>query len=213
LPGRYSLSLDLYQKVCLVVGGGTVAERKVESLLECGAFVRVISPEITSGLETLAREGQIDLKIRQFSPTDLEGVFLVIGSTNQETVNRQVAEEGAARNLLVNIVDDPGKGNFFVPSIVKRGSLTIAISTEGKSPLLARIIREELETVYGPQYGEYLDLVGDLRQAVIRNVKDPEKKRKILESFAGDVILSLLKEGRIDEVKERLLNAYCGCGS
>lgn len=213
MPGRYSLSLDLYQKVCLVVGGGTVAERKVESLLECGAFVRVISPEITSGLETLAREGQIDLEIRQFSPTDLEGVFLVIGSTNQETVNRQVAEEGAARNLLVNIVDDPGKGNFFVPSIVKRGSLTIAISTEGKSPLLARIIREELETVYGPQYGEYLDLVGDLRQAVIRNVKDPEKKRKILESFAGDVILSLLKEGRIDEVKERLLNAYCGCGS
>ena len=175
--------------------------------------MRVISPEITSGLETLAREGQIDLEIRQFSPTDLEGVFLVIGSTNQETVNRQVAEEGAARNLLVNIVDDPGKGNFFVPSIVKRGSLTIAISTEGKSPLLARIIREELETVYGPQYGEYLDLVGDLRQAVIRNVKDPEKKRKILESFAGDVILSLLKEGRIDEVKERLLNAYCGCGS
>lgn len=212
MPGRYPISLDLSQKICLVVGGGPVAERKVKSLLECGALVRVVSPEITPGLENLADEGRIDCRRRQFRPPDLEGVFLVIGSTNQEIVNRQVAEEGTARNLLVNIVDDPRKGNFFVPSIVKRGSLTIAVSTDGKSPMLARKIREELEVIYGPQYQEYLDLVGKLREDVIRNVQDPEKKREILESFAADGVLGLLKEGRIGEVKEMLLNAYCGCG-
>jgi precorrin-2 dehydrogenase/sirohydrochlorin ferrochelatase len=173
--------------------------------------VRVVSPEITPGIEKLAAEGRIDCQRRQFRPSDLEGVFLVIGSTNQETVNRQVAEEGAARNLLVNIVDDPRKGNFFVPSITRRGSLTIAVSTDGKSPMLARKIREELEVIFGPQYQEYLDLVGKLREDVIRNVQDPEKKREILESFADDKVLGLLKEGRLAEVKERLLNAYCGC--
>lgn len=210
LPKRYLISLDLSDKECLVVGGGSVAERKVRSLLECGARVRLVSPEISPGLESLAGEGRISCRNGYYQASDLEGVFLVIGATDREEVNRQVADDCAARNLVVNIVDDPGKGNFYVPAVVRRGSLTIAVSTDGKSPLLARRLREELEETYGAQYEEFLEMLGGLREDVIKSVPDDEKKREILESLVDDVVLGLLKEGRMDQVKERVLGAYRG---
>ena len=213
MPDRYMISLDLSGKECLVVGGGQVAERKVRSLLECGARVRVVSPEISGGLKSLAEEGGISYRRGYYRAADLEGIFLVIGSTDREEVNRQVAEDCASRGLLVNIVDDPTKGNFFVPAVVRRGALTIAVSTGGKSPLLARRIREELEKTYGPHYEEFLDILGELREDVIRKVGDGGKKRDILESLVDDLVLSLLKEGRMDMVKERIISAYSGSGS
>lgn len=213
MPRRYSISLDLNNKGCLVVGGGKVAERKVRSLLECGARVRVVSPEITPGLASLAGEGKILFREGRYRTSDLEGIFLVIGSTDQEAVNRQVADDCAARNLVVNIVDDPLKGNFFVPAVVRRGALTIAVSTGGKSPMLARKIREELESVYGPQYEEFLDMLGSLREDILQHYSDHDQKREIFESLVDDHVLSLLKEGRMDRVKERILSAYRRSGS
>lgn len=213
MSGRYLVSLDLSNKRCLIVGGGNVAERKALSLLECDACVYVVSPEITPLLQSLAEEGRIIYRRGCYRSSDLEGVFLVIGSTGREEVNKQVAEDCLARNLIVNIVDDPAKGNFFVPATVRRGSLAIAVSTGGKSPLLARKIREELENVYGPQYGDFLDMLGDLRQKIIQNISDPGKKKEILESLVDDRVLSLLKEGRMDLVKEMLLSAYRGSWS
>lgn len=196
-----------------MVGGGQVAERKVRSLLECGARVRVVSPEISPGLKLMAEKGKIVYRHGYYRTSDLEGIFLAIGSTDQETVNQQVADDCSARNLIVNIVDDPMKGNFFVPAVVRRGSLTIAVSTDGKSPMLARKLREELEKTYGPQYEEFLDMLGDLREDVIRNVLDQDKKREILENLVDDMVLSFLKEGRMDMVKERVLSAYRGSRS
>lgn len=213
MPERYPISLDLTGKDCLVVGGGKVAERKVLSLLECGARVKVVSPEISPGLKALVENGKITYRHGHYRASDLEGVFLVIGSTDREEVNRQISDDCSARNLLVNIVDDPAKGNFFVPSVLRRGSLTIAISTGGKSPMLARKIREELENTYGPQYGEFLDMLGELRLELIRNVSDSKKKKDIMESLVDSEILRLLREGRMDEVKERLLGAYRSSGS
>lgn len=209
---RYTISLDLFQKDCLVVGGGQVAERKVRSLLECGARVKVISPEITPGLGKLAAEGLILYREGFYQDIDLTGVFLVIGATDSEEVNRRVADDCAARNLVVNIVDDPGKGNFFVPAVVRRGALTIAVSTEGKSPMLARKIREELERAYGPQFSEFLELLGQLRERVINNETSEQKKRNLLEELVSEEILDLLKEGRLELVKERLHSAYRGSG-
>jgi precorrin-2 dehydrogenase/sirohydrochlorin ferrochelatase len=116
------------------------------------------------------------------------------------------------RNLVVNIVDDPGKGNFFVPAVVRRGALTIAVSTEGKSPMLARKIREELERAYGPQFSEFLELLGQLRERVINNETSEQKKRNLLEELVSEEILDLLKEGRLELVKERLHSAYRGSG-
>lgn len=209
---RYTISLDLFQKDCLVVGGGQVAERKVRSLLECGARVKVISPEITPGLGKLAAEGLILYREGFYQDSDLTGVFLVIGATDSEEVNRRVADDCAARNLVVNIVDDPGKGNFFVPAVVRRGALTIAVSTEGKSPMLARKIREELERAYGPQFSEFLELLGQLRERVVNNETSEQKKRNLLEELVSEEILDLLKEGRLELVKERLHSAYRGSG-
>lgn len=205
---RYFVSLNLTGKTCLVVGGGQVAERKVHTLLECGARVVVVSPSITPGLAKLAGEDKLVYRQGYYMDSDLDGVFLVIGAANREEVNRQVADDGAVRNLIVNIVDDQSKGNFFVPAVVRRGGLTIAVSTDGKSPMLARKIREDLEKTYGAVFGEFLELLGDLRQEVIRNVADQDLKRGILENLVDDEIISLLKEGCLERVKERMHSAY-----
>jgi len=213
MSGRYLVSLDLNNKRCLIVGGGSVAERKAHTLLECGACVCLVSPDVTPLLESMVQEGKIIYRKGCYSSSDLAGVFLVIGASGREDVNRQVAGDCLARNLIVNIVDDPAKGNFFVPATFRRGSLEIAVSTGGKSPLLARKIREELERTYGAQYGEFLDMLGGFRKDIIQNVADPEKKKRILESLVDERILGLLKEGRMDLVKEMLLSAYRGSGS
>lgn len=207
---RYFISVDLTGKTCLVVGGGQVAERKVHSLIECGARVVVVSPSITPGLKKLLENDKLVYRKGYYSVSDLEGVFLVIGAANREEVNRQVADDCEARNLIVNIVDDQTKGNFFVPAVVRRGDLAIAVSTEGKSPMLARKIREDLEKTYGASFGEFLELLGNLRQEVIQNVTSQELKKKILENMVDSEILSLLKEGYLDKAKERLHNAYRG---
>lgn len=208
MTARYFISLDLAGKKCLVVGGGQVAERKVRSLLQCGARVNVVSPEISPGLEEILEKGQIAYRHGLYEASDLDGVFLVIGSTDREEVNRQVASDCAARGIIVNIVDDPGKSSFFVPALVRRGSLTIAVSTDGKSPLLARKIREELEEVYGPQYGEFLDMLGETREEIISSISNSSGRKDILENMVDDTVLKLVREGRMDLVKERILNAY-----
>lgn len=207
---RYFISLNLTGKTCLVVGGGQVAERKVHSLIECSARVVVVSPSITPGLVKLAMEGKLVYRRGYYCNADLDGVFLVIGATNREEVNQQIADDCAERNLIVNIVDDQTKGNFFVPAVVRRGDLSIAVSTDGKSPMLARKIREDLEKTYGSSFGEFLDLLGDLRQDVIRNVTCQDLKREMLENMVDDEIISLLKEGCLERVKERLQSAYRG---
>jgi len=212
MSSHYPISLDLFQKICLVVGGGQVAERKVRSLLECGAGVKLVSPEITPGLRKLAAEGRIIYRAGSYHDGDLTGVFLVIGATDREEVNRRVADDCAGRNLIVNIVDDPAKCSFFVPAVVRRGALTIAVSTGGKSPMLARKIREELERAYGPQYGEFLELLGQLRKKVIKNETSEHKKMNRLEELLSEEILDLLKAGSLELVKERLQSAYRGSG-
>ncbi|MDD4237645.1 MAG: bifunctional precorrin-2 dehydrogenase/sirohydrochlorin ferrochelatase [Desulfotomaculaceae bacterium] len=207
---RYFISLNLTGKTCLVVGGGQVAERKVHTLLECSARVVVVSPSITPGLAKLIGEDKLVYRQGYYMDSDLDGVFLVIGAANREEVNRQVADDCATRNLIVNIVDDQANGDFFVPAVVRRGDLTIAVSTDGKSPMLARRIREDLEKIYGATFGEFLELLGDLRQEIIRNVTDQDKKKEILENMVDGEILSLLKEGYLETVKERLHSAYRG---
>jgi len=200
--------LNLSNKKCLVVGGGPVAERKVQALLAYGARVRVVSPALTGRLSELAAAGIIDYRRGSYHVDDLAGVFLVIGATGREEVNRQVAADCEERGLLINVVDDPERGNFFVPAHVKRGSLSIAVSTGGKSPLLAGKIRAELEPVYGPQYAEFLDFLGGLRLKLMREVADPVKKREVMDRMLDDEVLTLLKSGQLERAKERVLNAY-----
>lgn len=204
----YPIFLLLKDQKCLVVGGGLVAERKVASLLECGAKVKVVAPKITLQLKEWFLEGDIEYYEGIYDSScldDLEpGKSLVFVATNDPEVNYQVYVESKNKGLLVNVVDDPEHCSFFVPSIMRRGSLCIATSTEGKSPLLARKIREKLEKDFGPEYEEFLDILGEYRQKIIEKVPDEARRREIFKKLIDFDILHLLENKKTDLVKERI---------
>lgn len=204
----YPIYLRLQAENCLVVGGGQVAGRKVKALLESEAAVTVVSPQLTTGLTDLKTQAQIKHIEREYQERDLAGMFLVISATNNEEANRQVAEHCFAKKILVNVVDDPPKCNFFVPAVVRRGLLTIAVSTDGKSPLLAARIRAQLETQYGDGYAELLELLGQVRQDLLENIPEPDRRREILERLVEPDVLLLFKEKRYDQIKEWVQSAY-----
>ena len=208
MAGSYPISLNLAGRSCLVVGGGSVAERKVLSLLECEARVTVVSPRLTARLRRLVEDGRIGYRAGEFHPEDLRGMFLVIAATDKDAVNHLVSRECMERNLLVNVVDDPPHGNFYVPAVVRRGPLQIAVSTGGCSPLLARKIKEELAARYGPEYGEFTVWLGEMRARALKEIVDPEQRHRVLASLVDDQVLRLLAEGRPARAKERVSDAY-----
>jgi precorrin-2 dehydrogenase/sirohydrochlorin ferrochelatase len=190
---------------CLVVGGGTVALRKVKNLLQCGAIIDVVSPAFCEELTTMGKEGLVTLILRHFEDHDIKGRMLVFAATSDEAVNRRIYELCRKNNILVNTVDDPEKCNFLVPATLRRGALTIAVNTEGKSPLLARRIREEMEDRYGSEYADYLELLGEAR-AVVKSTIDQESTRKqLFEKILDLPVLSLLQQGKKEEAKGRIL--------
>ena len=198
----YPISLNLSGRTCAVIGGGAVAERKVESLLEHGAAVRVVSPEITHGLSEWASEGRIEHVESEYRPEHLDGALLVIGATDDRGTNKQVSSDAHDRGMLVNIVDDPELCSFFVPASVTRGDLVISVSTSGKSPAMARRIREELEARYGPEYGLLADLLGSLRDEIKAKYATMDERASVYNRILDSDALRLLAEGRHDEALE-----------
>lgn len=197
--GRYyPVSLDLRGKRCLVCGGGRVAVRKVHALRQHGAEVTVVSPTVTANLRDMAIRGDIRWEDRPYREGDLEGYFLVIAATDDEDVNARVSDEARHRGLLVNVVDDPGRSNFIVPAVARRGSLTLAVSTDGRSPALARRIREELERCYGAEYEAFVALLGSLREQAQREVADPARREALFREAVYSPCLEWLKAGRED---------------
>ncbi len=159
----YPIFAIIENRPCLVVGGGAVGERKVQDLMDSGARVTVISQGLTPALERLAREGQIRYLDEDFTPAHLDGMVLVLAATDDREVNARVSAAARDRGLWVNVADDPEFCTFIVPAQVKRGDLTVAISTGGASPALARKLRQELQQRFGPEYGPYLALLKELR--------------------------------------------------
>ncbi|MFQ6000852.1 MAG: bifunctional precorrin-2 dehydrogenase/sirohydrochlorin ferrochelatase [Anaerolineae bacterium] len=193
---------QLHRVLCVVVGGGEVAERKVSSLLEAQAKVQVISPTLTKGLRQLAARGAIDHLARAYRDGDLEGAFLAIAATDDPVTNRAIFQEAEARKILVNVVDEPSLCNFLVPAVVRRGSLIIGISTEGRSPALAARVRQRLESLFGPEYASLLDILGDLREWII-DACPSEKRRDLWYRLVDSDLLELLREGKEQEARER----------
>jgi precorrin-2 dehydrogenase/sirohydrochlorin ferrochelatase len=175
----YPMMVDLTGKRCLVVGGGTVAERKVTLLLECGADVEVVSPATTARLGALAASGAMRVRRRPVRPSDLSDAFLVVVATDDPQVNREVAERVRTTGGLVNVADDPEACSFLVPSVLRRGDLTIAISTGGGSPALAKKLRQRLEQTIGPEYEAYLAALRLLRERARRAIADPQLRRAV----------------------------------
>jgi len=205
----YPVSLDLREKNCLVVGGGKVAERKVKSLLECGAIVKVISLALTEELARLAGAKKIFWAERSFQPQDLEDIFLVIVATNQGEINEKVGKMASAKGILVNIADNSQNSNFIVPATHRQGLLAISISTGGASPALAARIRREIAHTYGQEYGELLEILQKIRPQIINRYSTQEERKRVFARVVDSDILELIREGKQEKVKERIAECIC----
>ncbi len=204
----YPVYLDIKNKACLVVGGGDVGTRKVKTLLECGATATVVSPEATTELLKQAESGAISLKRRFFRTEDLEGMFLVIGATDDADLNHLLSREAFARNMLCNIADRPEACNFILPSIVNRGDLIIAISTSGTSPAFAKILRKELEKRFGPEYADFLRIMGYLRAKLLKTAHAPEAHKNLFEALIRSDLLRRVKNKDIPRINEVLRHLF-----
>src|SRR3989304_1577120 len=212
-PAKKSSSEPIYSPVflnvkgrkCAVIGGGQVALRKVPPLLEDGARVTVISPELCLELASLAARKKISVVSREYRKGDLKGAFVAIAATDSSIINRQIAAEAREKSVLVNVVDDAGYSDFIAPSIVRRGDITIAISTSGQSPALARKLRTKIEKEFGEEYARLGRLLGEVRAEA--------KKQKITvdgdgwqEAIDLDQILELLRNNEEQKAKKTVLN-------
>lgn len=187
-----------------MVGGGAVAARKAEALLAAGAHVVVIAPELCEPLAAREAAGDIEHRCKSFEPTDVEGCFIVIAATDVPAVNAAVSEAAQARGILVNVVDEPELCDFFAPAVVHRGDLTIAVSTGGKSPILSRVIREELEAQYGREYAAFVQLLGQMRPRVIEAVRSQAERRRAWREMLASEALELLAAGKPDAARQAL---------
>ena len=185
--------------------------RKVKTLVDCGAVVTVVSPAIVPTIAKLADSQTIDLKNRPYQTNDLEGMFLVIGATDDETLNRRIHADAEKRNLLCNIADRPEICNFTLPAIVRRGDFMMAISTAGKSPAFAKHMRKQLETRFGPEYGKLLDLMGAIRLRLLAEAHEPEAHKPLFESLIAGDLLALIKAGDVARI-DALLSQVLGPG-
>ena len=198
----YPVYIDISKRKCVVAGGGDVAERKVARLLECGARVVVVGNELTPNLEAMKNEEKISHIPDNYKNDYIEGALLVIGATDRDEINERIYRDSKERGILVNIVDDPAKCDFIVPSVFQQGDLSIAISTGGKSPALARNLREELEQRYGREYRILLNIMGDIREKIISRGEPSDENRKLFESVLNSDILQHIREKNWDKVRK-----------
>jgi precorrin-2 dehydrogenase / sirohydrochlorin ferrochelatase len=190
----YPVFLNLSGKKAVVVGGGMVARRKIETLLEYGAIVHVISKDLTVDLQDRLNNGDIRLISSEFNERYIEDAFLVIVATNDKVLNRRVSEAAKMRNILVNAVDQPEECSFIVPSVIRRGDLLIAISTSGKSPAMARKIRETLADQFGKEYEYFLNIMGRVRTQLLSKDISEDERGRIFHDLVDSDLLELIRK-------------------
>ncbi|MDF2936258.1 MAG: siroheme synthase [Paenibacillaceae bacterium] len=206
MEGYFPVLLRLEDKPCLVVGGGSVAERRIASLLEARARVRVVSPVITELIGSWAEEGRLEAVQRVYRPEDQEGMYLVIAATDHACVNNEVLELARRNNRPVNMVERPELGDFIVPSVVRRGKLVIAVSTLGASPSVAASVRREIEACFGEEYEAYLDFLSEFRLLAQERVSDTRVRQALYRSVLQENVLEKIKNGEFEEWKNRIMN-------
>ena len=204
MPSYYPVYLDLKGRRCAVIGGGAEAERKAQGLLEHGAQVTVISPQVTIVLSDLASRGLIHWEPREYEVGDLEGTFLAVAENDNARVYKEVAGEAERRGVLVNVVDVTNLCSFIAPAVVQRGEVAFAISTGGLSPALARRLREELSESPIMRWADMADMLSEVRQALRgKGIRpDPERWQECMD----DEMLDMYHSGRQTEAGERLLH-------
>jgi len=201
----FPMFVKLEGKLVVVVGGGEIAEGKIESLLSAGARIRLIAPQIRPQIAEWVRFGKIDWLPKEFAPADLEGASLVIAATSAAGVNKDVFDEAESRKILCNAVDDIANCHFYYGAIVQRGDLQIAVSTNGKSPALAQRVRMELEEAYPSEYGVWLEWLGAARELLRANSSNPEETKAILHQLATrENFERFLQQSRTSEARREV---------
>lgn len=200
MSSYYPIFVELEHKPVLVVGGGNVAYRKVLTLLEHGAIVRIVSPRLLPELKDLIDSRRCFWEEKEYGSEDIQDASLIFSCTEKDEVNSAVSQDAQKKCRLINVVDDPDKCTFIVPSIMERGDLKIAVSTGGSSPIVARQIREQLEAQYGQEVEKYLALLKEWRKKVKLDLAPEQKKKFWLKATDGE-ILGLIKNGQFNEAK------------
>ncbi|MHB0866822.1 MAG: precorrin-2 dehydrogenase/sirohydrochlorin ferrochelatase family protein [Thermoleophilia bacterium] len=198
----YPVNLKVEGRLCVIIGGGRVALRKAESLLACGAEIKVISPALDTGFEVW--HGRLEHVARPYRWGDLDGAFLAIAATDDDAVNRAVVEEAHGRHLLLNVVDKPEQCNFYVPATVRRGELLVTVSTGGELPALSSRLRQQLQEEFPEAWAEALTLLGEARRQVIDRVDDETKKAQCLGELAALNLVRLLQSGGAEAAESEI---------
>lgn len=208
----YPIMLDIKEKKCAVIGGGNIAYRKIVSLLECGAEVIVISDEVVKDIQLLIDCKKIIYFQDKYNFKYIFNCYLVYAATDDGTVNQAVYSQCCQKDILVNVVDKPEICSFIVPSKVQKGDLTIAISTNGKSPMLARKIRQDIEKIYDFRYEIFLDIMGEVRKEVFHRLKDQKKRSGFYKTIVySDFLDKITYENKAD-IQKQIMNILLASG-
>ncbi len=209
-PARYyPLFLDLGGRTCLVVGGGTVGERKIMSLLQYGALIRLVAGELTPWLDEKCSQSKVILTARDYDKSQLEGAELAFAATNDAALNRRVSKDARELGIWCNMATDPETGSFIVPSVVRRGPLSIAISTSGLSPAIARSLRLRLENEFGPEWEFFILLLGQLRGHFRSSNIEEKETRRVFSALAALPVPEWLREGGGNKIFQAI-SEICG---
>jgi len=200
----YPVCLDIKGKLSIVVGGGKVASRKIVGLLADGGKIRVISPLLSDALIELVDQGAIEWWKKNYQHGDLEGAFLVFAATDDREIQKAVLKEAKEKGLFINVVDDPENCSFQVPASVRRGDLLLTVSTNGKSPAIAAMIRNQLEKEYGVEYKILLELMTQVRNYVLAEGSSQEERKILFENVLHTDIVHWIKTGQWDSLHKHL---------
>ncbi|HKN73480.1 MAG TPA: bifunctional precorrin-2 dehydrogenase/sirohydrochlorin ferrochelatase [Terriglobales bacterium] len=185
MTNLFPMFMKLATKQCLVVGAGKVGEPKIGALIDTGASVYVVAIAASGQVREWADAGKIELELRPFTASDLDGKFLAVAATASESLNKLIYRQAHQRGVLCNVVDVPEYCDFFYPAVVRRGDLQIAVSTAGQSPSLAQKIRQQLERQFGEGYAEWVEQLGETRRLILASDLDQATKWELLHSLAS----------------------------
>ena len=203
----YPIYLDIEDHAVLIIGGGEVCARKAETMLKYGAKVTVIAPELHEDIEKYAAAGLLQTRRKTYEEADLEGASVVIASTDDQCINGRIARDARRRRIPVNVVDVTHLCEFIVPAIVEKGSIQLAVSTGGKSPALARTLKEDLQKLVGPEYAEVNDALGSLRAAAKKILATDIDRKRFFDGIIACDIIGMLRDGKRREAYETIARA------
>jgi siroheme synthase-like protein len=203
----YPIFLDIENRNVVIIGGGEVCARKAETMLRYGARVTIVSPEFTAEIEQWANDAKLTIQRKRYEVSDIEDAHIIIASTDDTAVNEQIAADARARRIPVNVVDVTHLCEFIVPAIIEKDGIQIAISTGGKSPAVARTLKEDLNRTVGPEYSEVNDLLGSLRDSAKATLPTDVDRKQFFDGIIAQGVLQMLRDGRRAEAYRAIADA------